>query len=138
CESSYTQRQNNVHYLHSIQSDNPWLSQPPSRYSMPASVNTRAGVSSQERTPISGATILVIEDEPILALELSEDLTKACYTVPTTINDGDRILAGVLKHKPDLIIMDIKFSVGVPLPAPFSPPGVCPGRCTDGQLHSGV
>ena len=54
------------------------------------------------------ATILVVEDEPILALELSEDLTKAHYTVPATINNGDMILAGVLKHKPDIIIMDIK------------------------------
>lgn len=54
------------------------------------------------------ATILVVEDEPILALELSEDLVKAGYTVPAAINNGDMILTGVLKHKPDLIIMDIK------------------------------
>lgn len=57
---------------------------------------------------MSGATILVVEDEPILALELFEDLGKAGYAVPPTINNGDMILAGVLKHKPDLIIMDIK------------------------------
>lgn len=57
---------------------------------------------------MSGATILVVEDEPILALELSDDLGKAGYNVPATIHDGDMILTGVLKHKPDLIIMDIK------------------------------
>jgi DNA-binding response OmpR family regulator len=57
---------------------------------------------------MGGATVLVVEDEPILALELAEDLAKAGYTVPPAINDGDMILAGVLKHKPDLIVMDIK------------------------------
>lgn len=54
------------------------------------------------------AKVLVVEDEPILALELAEDLGKASYSVPATINNGDMILSGVLKHKPDLIIMDIK------------------------------
>ncbi|HAP43568.1 MAG: hypothetical protein A2087_08245 [Spirochaetes bacterium GWD1_61_31] len=54
------------------------------------------------------ATVLVVEDEPILALELCEDLTRHGYTVPPSVNDGDMVLANVLKHKPDVIVMDIK------------------------------
>lgn len=57
---------------------------------------------------MNGKTILVVEDEPILALELSEDLKKHGYNVPPSINDGDMVLASVLKYKPDLIVMDIK------------------------------
>ncbi|MBU0954622.1 MAG: response regulator [Spirochaetes bacterium] len=53
-------------------------------------------------------TILVVEDEPLLALELCEDLTKHGYKVPPSINDGDMVLAGVLRHKPDLVVMNIK------------------------------
>ncbi len=52
--------------------------------------------------------VLIVEDEPILALELTEDLTRAGYEVLPVLTDGDRVLSVVLQHHPDLILMDIK------------------------------
>jgi CheY-like chemotaxis protein len=52
--------------------------------------------------------ILVVEDEPILGLELREDLTALGYEVPEVVPDGDRVLAAVIKYHPSLILMDIK------------------------------
>jgi two-component system, response regulator PdtaR len=54
------------------------------------------------------ATILVVEDEPILGLELQEDLQSLGYKVPEVIPDGDRVLSAVSRHHPDVILMDIK------------------------------
>jgi len=52
--------------------------------------------------------ILVVEDEPILGLELKEDLIAMGYDVPEVVPDGDKVLPAVIRHKPDLIVLDIK------------------------------
>ncbi len=52
--------------------------------------------------------VLVVEDEPILALELKEDLTELGFEVADVISDGDSILSSVVRNKPDAIVMDIK------------------------------
>lgn len=52
--------------------------------------------------------VLIVEDEPILGLEISEDLQKAGYEVLPVIPDGDRVLTEVMSAKPDVIVMDIK------------------------------
>ncbi len=54
------------------------------------------------------ASILIVEDEPILALELKEDLEARGYTIAGIISDGDMVMQAVLQQKPDIIIMDIK------------------------------
>lgn len=52
--------------------------------------------------------ILIVEDEPILALELKEDLQDLGYTVSDVVADGDMVLHSFLKSRPDVILMDIR------------------------------
>jgi len=54
------------------------------------------------------ASILVVEDEPIVGMQLQESLEGMGHRVPAVIDSGDEVLAAVLSHKPDLILMDIK------------------------------
>jgi CheY-like chemotaxis protein len=53
------------------------------------------------------ACILVVEDEPLAAMELKENLEALGYRVPETLASGDEVLSAVLRLKPDLVIMDI-------------------------------
>ena len=52
--------------------------------------------------------ILVVEDEPIVGLELRETLEKLGYTVPPVVDSGDAVLESTLRHSPDLVLMDIR------------------------------
>ena len=52
--------------------------------------------------------LLIVEDEPILALELKEDLQDSGFDVVEVVADADKVLASFLKHRPDLVLMDIK------------------------------
>jgi Response regulator containing CheY-like receiver, AAA-type ATPase, and DNA-binding domains len=54
------------------------------------------------------ARVLVVEDEPIVGLQLQESLEGMGYSVPAIIDSGDAVLGAVLQHKPDLVLMDIK------------------------------
>jgi two-component system, response regulator PdtaR len=54
------------------------------------------------------ACILVVEDEPIVGMQLQESLESMGHRVPAIIDSGDAVLGAVLTHKPDLILMDIK------------------------------
>ncbi len=54
------------------------------------------------------ASILVVEDEPIVSMQLQESLEAMGHLVPAVVDSGDDVLAAVLAHKPDLILMDIK------------------------------
>ena len=51
--------------------------------------------------------ILIVEDEPIIAMELQESLQAAGYLVPEIVRNADDVLSSVMKNNPDLIIMDI-------------------------------
>ncbi|HUW40390.1 MAG TPA: response regulator [Rectinemataceae bacterium] len=53
------------------------------------------------------ARIMVVEDEPIVGMQLQESLEDAGYTVPEVVDSGDAVMGAVLAQKPDLIIMDI-------------------------------
>jgi CheY-like chemotaxis protein len=53
------------------------------------------------------ARILVVEDEAIAALEMKETLERLGNEVPAVISSGDEVLGAALKHKPDLVVMDI-------------------------------
>jgi CheY-like chemotaxis protein len=52
--------------------------------------------------------ILIVEDEPILALELKEDLQDLGYSVFDVVADGDMVLPAFLRSRPDVVLMDIK------------------------------
>jgi CheY-like chemotaxis protein len=54
------------------------------------------------------ASILVVEDEPIVSMQLQESLEAMGHKVPAIIDSGDEVLSAVLAHRPDLILMDIK------------------------------
>jgi two-component system, response regulator PdtaR len=54
------------------------------------------------------STILIVEDEPIVAMQLQESLEGMGYAVGAIIDSGDEVLGAVMKGKPDLILMDIK------------------------------
>ena len=51
--------------------------------------------------------IMIVEDEPIIAMELQESLQTAGYDVPVTVRNADDVMPAVIKQNPDLIIMDI-------------------------------
>lgn len=54
--------------------------------------------------------ILIVEDEPLAALEMQETLEEAGYEVPEIIASGDSVLPAVLRWKPSLVIMDIRLA----------------------------
>ena len=52
--------------------------------------------------------ILVVEDEPVLGIELRDDLTALGYDVCEILPDADKVNAVAAMYHPDVIIMDIK------------------------------
>ena len=52
-------------------------------------------------------TILIVEDEAIVALDLQSRLRRIGYHVPTTALSGDVAIRQAEQIQPDLIIMDI-------------------------------
>ena len=52
--------------------------------------------------------ILIVEDEPLVALELQETLREAGFDVPATVNSADLVLVAVREHHPDLLVMDVR------------------------------
>lgn len=57
---------------------------------------------------MAGRTILLVEDEYILALDLERQLTELGYKVIGFVASGEEAIALAHQHKPDLILMDIK------------------------------
>ncbi len=55
-------------------------------------------------------TVLVVEDEPAVALALTDALQKETFTV-LSAKDGQEGLAQVLAHHPDIVVTDIKMPV---------------------------
>lgn len=52
--------------------------------------------------------ILIVEDEPLVALELSETLKDAGFEVSEPVDSADRLLGAAKTYEPDLILMDIR------------------------------
>ena len=59
---------------------------------------------------MSSANILVVEDEAIVALDLSQRLTGLGYRVVDTVAEGEKVVAAVLEHNPDLVLMDLRLA----------------------------
>jgi CheY-like chemotaxis protein len=53
-------------------------------------------------------TVLVVEDEPIIGLEIVDTLRRLGYEVPDAVTSGEDVLDAVRAHKPDLLLMDIR------------------------------
>jgi serine phosphatase RsbU (regulator of sigma subunit)/CheY-like chemotaxis protein len=53
-------------------------------------------------------TILVVEDETLVGLELKEDLERLGYFVPEVIETGEAVVQAVARFQPDLLLMDIR------------------------------
>jgi len=62
---------------------------------------------------MSKETILIVEDEALVGLELKEDLEMLGYAVPEVIESGEAVLAAVARHRPDLVLMDVRLEGGV-------------------------
>jgi EAL domain-containing protein (putative c-di-GMP-specific phosphodiesterase class I)/AmiR/NasT family two-component response regulator len=52
-------------------------------------------------------TILIVEDELIVAENLAQSLKKLGYPISTIVNSGEQAIQAVTTHHPDLILMDI-------------------------------
>jgi PAS domain S-box-containing protein len=53
-------------------------------------------------------TVLVVEDERVVAKDLQRTLTRLGYRVPTTVASADDALRAVTNECPDLVLMDIR------------------------------
>jgi hypothetical protein len=56
------------------------------------------------------ATILVVEDERIIANDIQQTLKALGYAVPVTVATGKQAIAAVSESRPDLVLMDISLS----------------------------
>lgn len=57
---------------------------------------------------MAGETILVVEDEPLVGVELQEQLTFLGYRVPEVLTEGAEVRGAAARLKPDLVLMDIR------------------------------
>lgn len=73
----------------------------------------RAGPQRGSVILMAKETILVVEDEPLVGLEIREDLERLGYTVPDVVSSGDDVMQAVAKNHPALVIMDIKIDGGM-------------------------
>jgi len=53
-------------------------------------------------------SILIVEDESVVALDLKKNLERIGYSVSNTVSSGEEVLKKLKLQKPDLIILDIK------------------------------
>ena len=52
-------------------------------------------------------TILIVEDEPLAAMDMQESLERMGHAVVGILASGDEVPAAVLSLRPDVVIMDI-------------------------------
>jgi AmiR/NasT family two-component response regulator len=55
--------------------------------------------------------ILIVDDDPIIRMDLKEMLQEEGYVVAAEARNGDEAVELAYKHNPDLIIMDVKMPV---------------------------
>src|SRR5438128_2420449 len=61
-----------------------------------------------EVTAVSSPSILIVEDESIIAEDISESLRRAGYGNTAIVNSGARAIELMKTLRPDIILMDIK------------------------------
>jgi CheY-like chemotaxis protein len=67
----------------------------------------RAEIERQTR-----ARVLIIEDETLIAIDLSDIVTKLGHEVVATADTASKAIAAAAQHKPDLVLADIQLADG--------------------------
>ena len=78
-----------------------------SRRDLPPLVSLHGSCYTDVRRRAMPATILVVEDETLVGLEIKESLERMGYSVPDVLASGDEVLSAVMRLRPDLVLMDI-------------------------------
>jgi two-component system, response regulator PdtaR len=64
--------------------------------------------AADEAGPAAGLRVLVVEDEALIRLDLTEMLTEEGYVIAGEAGDGEQAVALARDLRPDLVIMDVK------------------------------
>jgi AmiR/NasT family two-component response regulator len=64
--------------------------------------------TASEAGPAVGLRVLVVEDEALIRLDLTEMLTEEGYAIAGEAGDGEQAIALARELRPDLVIMDVK------------------------------
>ncbi|HLU54983.1 MAG TPA: response regulator [Pseudonocardia sp.] len=64
--------------------------------------------AADEAGPATGLRVLVVEDEALIRLDLTEMLTEEGYVIAGEAGDGEQAVELARELKPDLVIMDVK------------------------------
>jgi two-component system, response regulator PdtaR len=64
--------------------------------------------AADEARPAAGLRVLVVEDEALIRLDLTEMLTEEGYGIAGEAGDGEQAVGLARELRPDLVIMDVK------------------------------
>ncbi|GAA1262144.1 response regulator [Pseudonocardia aurantiaca] len=64
--------------------------------------------AADEAEPALGLRVLVVEDEALIRLDLTEMLTEEGYVIAGEAGDGEQAVVLARELRPDLVIMDVK------------------------------
>src|SRR5689334_23737329 len=79
----------------------------------PVMGETKMAARRDEPVTASGARILIVEDEAIIALGIERQLKQMGYAVVGLAGSGEDGLRLALAHRPDLVLMDIQLGHGI-------------------------
>ena len=54
--------------------------------------------------------VLIVEDEAIVSMDLRYKLEAMGYSVPAEISSGEEAVDAVSRHRPDVVLMDIRLA----------------------------
>jgi two-component system, response regulator PdtaR len=83
-------------------------SDPPEKECSPVTQQVSEQNSADEALPGDGLRVLVVEDEALIRLDLTEMLTEEGYVVAGEAGDGEQAVELARELRPDLVIMDVK------------------------------
>lgn len=61
---------------------------------------------------MSNATIVIVEDEAVIALDMQDILEQQGYRVVAVVSTAGAALAAITRHQPDLVLLDIHLADG--------------------------
>ncbi len=71
-------------------------------------VQRRALAMGASSTRKATRTLLLVEDDPILAMAAADELAALGYEVVAVAEDGAEAVALARRHEPDLVVMDVR------------------------------